>query len=93
MDLKVSRCGLILRVGHPIIKPETQVKPDRDWFGGGKRVSFAPMHYAARNYRRPGVPGLLAGWILTSLICACAVLAIVLRVDSESRVPARSRRK
>ena len=72
MDLKVSRCGLILRVGNPIIKPETQVKTDRDWFGGGKRVSFAPMHHAARNCRRPGIPGLLAGWFLTSLICACA---------------------
>ncbi|NNJ65125.1 MAG: hypothetical protein HKP16_06135, partial [Xanthomonadales bacterium] len=30
------------------------------------------MNYAARNYRRPGVTGLLAGWFLTSLLCACA---------------------
>lgn len=30
------------------------------------------MHNAAQNRRRPGTPGLLAGWILTGLICACA---------------------
>jgi hypothetical protein len=47
---KVSRCGLILRVGNRIIKPDTQQSSCRDWFGGGKRVSCAPMPDAAHPF-------------------------------------------
>jgi tetratricopeptide (TPR) repeat protein len=69
---KVSRCALILRVGNPFIKPETQQSAGRDWFSDLKRVSLAPMPDTTPKSSPAGPRAAWLGWLCAGLLCACA---------------------
>jgi hypothetical protein len=72
---KVSRCALILRVRGLFIKPHPGVLAigfRRDWFGGGKRVSFVPMRTNPLFSRLTSPAPWLACFLAACLLAACA---------------------